>query len=57
MPIHWGTLLRIGLGRRHAELLDAPARRFAEAVAELAPGVSVSVLAPGQSLDLDPGGG
>jgi L-ascorbate metabolism protein UlaG (beta-lactamase superfamily) len=54
VPIHWGTLLRIGLGRRRAELLDAPARRFAAAVAELAPGVEVSLLEPGQSLELGP---
>ena len=54
IPIHWGTLLRVGLGRRRAELLDAPAKRFVAAVAERAPEVSVSVLDPGQSLELDP---
>jgi L-ascorbate metabolism protein UlaG (beta-lactamase superfamily) len=52
IPIHWGTLLRIGLGRRRAELLHEPARRFADAVAELAPEVAVSVLEPGQALEL-----
>jgi L-ascorbate metabolism protein UlaG (beta-lactamase superfamily) len=54
IPIHWGTLLRVGLGRRRAELLDAPAKRFVAAVAERAPEVSVAVLDPGQSLELDP---
>ena len=48
IPIHWGTLLPIGLSRRYrARLADAP-RRFAEHVAELAPGVEVRVLAPGE---------
>jgi L-ascorbate metabolism protein UlaG (beta-lactamase superfamily) len=55
IPIHWGTLLRIGLGGRRAELLQAPARHFVEAVAELAPGVATEVLDPGQSLELGPG--
>ncbi len=55
IPIHWGTLLRIGLGRRRAELLHAPARHFADAVAELAPGVAARPLEPGESLELGPG--
>jgi L-ascorbate metabolism protein UlaG (beta-lactamase superfamily) len=55
IPIHWGTLLRIGLGRRRAELLEAPPKRFAAAVADRAPGVAVSVLDPGQSFALGPG--
>jgi len=54
IPIHWGTLLRIGLGRRSEELLHAPARRFVEALAELAPEVEARVLEPGQALELGP---
>ena len=53
IPIHWGTLLRVGLGRRRDEILHAPARRFAAAVAEVAPAVEVRVLEPGDRLDLD----
>ncbi len=52
IPIHWGTLLRIGLGRRRDEILHAPARRFAAHLAELAPEVRVSVLEPGEAIEL-----
>jgi L-ascorbate metabolism protein UlaG (beta-lactamase superfamily) len=52
IPIHWGTLLRVGLGRRRDEILHAPARQFAAAVAELAPEVGVSVLEPGEAIEL-----
>lgn len=52
IPVHWGTLLRIGLGHRREELLRDPARRFAASIAELAPGVVVSILEPGESLEL-----
>jgi L-ascorbate metabolism protein UlaG (beta-lactamase superfamily) len=51
VPIHWGTFSRIDLLRKDAL---APTRAFAEAVARLAPGVDVRVLAPGERLDLDP---
>jgi L-ascorbate metabolism protein UlaG (beta-lactamase superfamily) len=53
IPIHWGTLLRIGLGRRREEILRDPARRFAASIAKRAPGVAVCVLEPGESLALD----
>jgi L-ascorbate metabolism protein UlaG (beta-lactamase superfamily) len=52
VPIHWGTLLRIGLGHRREEILRAPGREFAARLAELAPAVDVAVLEPGQSLAL-----
>lgn len=52
IPIHWGTLIRRDLRRRADEFLVEPARRFAAQLSELAPGVEVSVLEPGESLDL-----
>ncbi len=53
VPVHWGTLLPLGLARRHAARLAVPARAFAEHVAQAAPGVEVRVLAPGQETSLD----
>jgi L-ascorbate metabolism protein UlaG (beta-lactamase superfamily) len=50
VPIHWGTYLPIGLGRRYGRLLRAPGPVFAGRVAHHAPGTRVAVLAPGQSL-------
>jgi L-ascorbate metabolism protein UlaG (beta-lactamase superfamily) len=54
IPIHWGTLLPIGLAARHRAALGEPPRRFAEHVALLAPEVEVRVLPPGGELALDP---
>ena len=51
IPIHWGTLIRRDLRRRADEFLVEPARRFAAQLSELAPGVEVSVLEPGESFD------
>jgi len=48
IPVHWGTLLRVGLAARHRLGLGDPARLFAEHVARLAPEVEVRILAPGQ---------
>jgi L-ascorbate metabolism protein UlaG (beta-lactamase superfamily) len=48
IPVHWGTLLPIGLVRRHAPRLADPARLFAAHVAQLAPDVEVRILTPGQ---------
>jgi L-ascorbate metabolism protein UlaG (beta-lactamase superfamily) len=62
IPIHWGTLLPIGLLRGHRARLGDPPRLFAEHVARLAPSVEVRVLAPGQETELlwpqssEPGG-
>jgi L-ascorbate metabolism protein UlaG (beta-lactamase superfamily) len=50
VPIHWGTL-RPFYRTARAEFLHAPADDFVEAARELAPGVAVRVLAPGESLD------
>jgi L-ascorbate metabolism protein UlaG (beta-lactamase superfamily) len=52
VPIHWGTLLRVGLNRRRPELLTDPPREFEAQLAELAPGVDGRVLAPGETLEL-----
>lgn len=52
VPIHWGTFLPIGTGRRHGALLTEPAERFAAQVAAVAPSVRVAALAPGESLTL-----
>jgi L-ascorbate metabolism protein UlaG (beta-lactamase superfamily) len=48
VPVHWGTLLPLGLSRRHRARLGDPPRLFAEHVARLAPKVEVRILAPGQ---------
>jgi L-ascorbate metabolism protein UlaG (beta-lactamase superfamily) len=52
VPIHWGSLLRIGLRRTRPELLSDPPREFEARLAELAPGVEAGILAPGESLTL-----
>jgi L-ascorbate metabolism protein UlaG (beta-lactamase superfamily) len=52
VPVHWGTLSPIGLGRRHRAQLGDPPRLFAEHVASIAPRVEVRILAPGQETEL-----
>lgn len=52
IPMHWGTLLPIGLAGRHGGGLGDPPRIFAEHVASLAPGVEVRILQPGQETTL-----
>lgn len=52
IPVHWGTLLPIGLARRHRAGLAEPPRLFAQNVARLAPGVEVRILAPGEETTL-----
>jgi L-ascorbate metabolism protein UlaG (beta-lactamase superfamily) len=49
VPIHWGTLYRIGLRRSHREPLAGPARIFAREAARLAPSVEIRVLEPGET--------
>ena len=49
IPMHWGTLVPIGLARRHRARLRDPAHTFARHVERLAPNVEVRVLAPGQA--------
>jgi L-ascorbate metabolism protein UlaG (beta-lactamase superfamily) len=52
VPIHWGTLLRMGLGDRAHEILVRPAEKFTEQMAEIAPDVEARVLQPGESMPL-----
>lgn len=52
IPVHWGTLRRIGLARRHRERLGEAPHRFEEQVRSLAPGVEVRILMPGQDTAL-----
>jgi L-ascorbate metabolism protein UlaG (beta-lactamase superfamily) len=52
VPIHWGTLLRMGLGDRAHEILVRPAEKFTARMAELAPDVEARVLQPGESMPL-----
>lgn len=49
VPIHWGTFAPIGAGGRGDR---TPALRFAARVAERAPGVTVRLLAPGETVAL-----
>jgi L-ascorbate metabolism protein UlaG (beta-lactamase superfamily) len=49
IPIHWGTF---ALPWARGGDRDRPAREFAELAAELAPGVEVPLLQPGESVDL-----
>ena len=51
VPIHWGTLAGPRVWWRSDPAM--PARRFAQRVAEYAPGVYVRILAPGERLALD----
>jgi L-ascorbate metabolism protein UlaG (beta-lactamase superfamily) len=52
IPVHWGTLLPIGLGRSHRIGLGDPPRLFAEHVARLAPDVEVRIVPPGEETEL-----
>jgi L-ascorbate metabolism protein UlaG (beta-lactamase superfamily) len=53
IPIHWGTLLPIGLARNYRARLGDPPRLFAEHVARLAPSVDVRILTAGESTAVD----
>ncbi len=52
VPIHWGTMLRYGLGHRSHEILVRPAEKFSARMAELAPGVEARILQPGESTEI-----
>jgi len=52
IPVHWGTLLPIGLASRHRSQLGEPPQLFAERVAELVPSVEVRILTPGEGTGL-----
>ena len=48
IPIHWGTLLPIGISGRYRARLGDPPRQFAKHAESLAPAVEVRILEPGQ---------
>jgi L-ascorbate metabolism protein UlaG (beta-lactamase superfamily) len=52
VPIHWGTLYPLGLGRLRPGRLRLPAEEFAACARELAPQVETRVLSPGASTPL-----
>jgi L-ascorbate metabolism protein UlaG (beta-lactamase superfamily) len=52
IPIHWGTLYPLGLGRLRPGRLELPAQEFAARARELAPQVETRVLSPGESTSL-----
>jgi L-ascorbate metabolism protein UlaG (beta-lactamase superfamily) len=51
VPIHWGFLRPLGLGRLQPRYLTEPGQAFARLAAELAPEVEVQLLKPGETLD------
>lgn len=52
VPIHWGTLLPLGLHGRHGHVLRDPVEAFARGAAERCPDVRLAVLSPGEDLVL-----
>lgn len=52
VPIHWGTILPMGLGRLNPRWLRDPPRAFARHAASSASGADIRVLEPGESLEL-----
>lgn len=52
IPIHWGTFHPIGLQYLRPSFLNDPPRSFARFARQLAPGVQVSVIEPGRSLQV-----
>jgi L-ascorbate metabolism protein UlaG (beta-lactamase superfamily) len=52
VPIHWGTLFPVGLGRIRRDRLTDPPHEFARHAARLAPEVRVEILAPGAAIDV-----
>jgi L-ascorbate metabolism protein UlaG (beta-lactamase superfamily) len=52
VPIHWGTLFPIGLGRIRGDRLSEPPREFAAHAARLAPDVTVAILEPGETVEV-----
>jgi L-ascorbate metabolism protein UlaG (beta-lactamase superfamily) len=52
IPIHWGTYFPLGLRMFLPRFLNNPPREFAAHAHKLAPEVQVSILKPGESLEL-----
>jgi L-ascorbate metabolism protein UlaG (beta-lactamase superfamily) len=53
VPIHWGTLYPLGLGRLRPGRLLLPAEEFVAAARRLAPQVATRVLSPGESASVE----
>lgn len=53
VPIHWGLLAPVGIRLLKPRMLADPPRVFADAVRRKGARVSVRVLAPGESIELD----
>ncbi len=53
VPVHYGTLWPIGMGRVRRHMFEEPGTRFAELAAEAAPDSRVRVLAHGETLGVD----
>jgi L-ascorbate metabolism protein UlaG (beta-lactamase superfamily) len=52
VPIHWGTLFPVGIGRWGRHYLERPPQDFAEMVPGYSPETEVRVLSPGDSTDI-----
>ena len=52
VPIHWGTLAPVVVGRNAPGHSESPAHEFAEHAADLAPEVDVVVIPPGGTVEL-----
>jgi L-ascorbate metabolism protein UlaG (beta-lactamase superfamily) len=52
VPIHWGSLVPMGMHVREWSYLTRPPQSFAEMARQARPNVEVRILEPGQTLDL-----
>jgi L-ascorbate metabolism protein UlaG (beta-lactamase superfamily) len=52
VPIHWGTLWPLGMGRVMPHRLEKPPQEFAEAAARKAPDVKLLVTPPGETVPI-----
>jgi len=53
IPIHWGTYCPIVIDWFHPNFLRQPPVEFAKQANEIAPGVNVKIVEPGESVDVD----
>jgi L-ascorbate metabolism protein UlaG (beta-lactamase superfamily) len=53
VPIHWGTLYPPRLERFFGDRLTQPARKFADWATQVAPGLDVRILQPGEATRID----
>jgi len=56
VPIHWGTLYRMGMARSRRALLNDPPHAFIREAARVAPAVEVRILQPGETTTVEPVG-